>query len=115
MTDLFYPVRTLPQSWMKRFHQESSSRDEETIHILLVNFSIFVKMTVIWPLIPTFWARSKFNSIANFDLVMENNSLLKLSNQEEFVSGLLAGGRHTYKNNNLVQGKQTVGFVKYQI
>ena len=40
--------------WVKRFHQEISLRGEETIYILLENFSIFAKMTIIWPLTPTF-------------------------------------------------------------
>ena len=34
---------------IKRFHQESSSRGEETIHILFETFSVFAKMTIIWP------------------------------------------------------------------
>ena len=31
---------------IKRFHQESTSRDEETIHVLSRNFSIFAKTTI---------------------------------------------------------------------
>ena len=39
---------------------------------------------------------------------MTNDGALELSHQGEFVLGPLAGGRHNYKNNNVVQGKQTV-------
>ena len=39
---------------------------------------------------------------------MANDGALESSQQREFDLGLLAGGRHNYKNNNLVQGKQTV-------
>ena len=39
---------------------------------------------------------------------MTNDSAIELSYQGEFVLNLLSGGRHNYKNNNLVQGKQTV-------
>ena len=39
---------------VNRFHQESSSRDEETIHKLKPKFSIFAKMTILRPLTPTF-------------------------------------------------------------
>ena len=55
-----------------------------------------------------FWARSKFNSIVNFDPLMANNGLLKSWDQTDFVMGLLSGGRHNYKNKLLAQGKQTV-------
>ena len=39
---------------------------------------------------------------------MANDGSLKLSQQGGFDLGLFVEGRHTYKNNNLVQGKQTV-------
>ena len=39
---------------------------------------------------------------------MANDGALKSPHQGEFVLGLLAGDRHNYNNNNLVQGKQTV-------
>ena len=39
---------------------------------------------------------------------MTNDGALESWHQGEFVLGLLAGGRHNYKKNNLVQGKQTV-------
>ena len=54
------------------------------------------------------WAWSNFNSFVNFVWLMTNDDALKLSHQGEFVLCLLAGDRHTYKNNNLLQGKQTV-------
>ena len=40
---------------LKRFHRERSSRDKETIHILLAKLSIFVKITIIRPRTPRFW------------------------------------------------------------
>ena len=39
---------------------------------------------------------------------MANDGALKLSHQDGFVLGLLAGVRHSYKNKLLVQGKPTV-------
>ena len=36
-------------SGVKRFHQESSSRGEETVHKMKSKFSIFAKMTTIRP------------------------------------------------------------------
>ena len=55
-----------------------------------------------------FWSRSKFNSVANIDPLMANDGSLKLPQQDGLDLGLFVGGRHNYKNNNLVQGKQTV-------
>ena len=49
-----------------------------------------------------------FTIFANVGLLMTNEGVLKSSDQGGFVLGLLAGGRHNYKNNNLVQGNQTV-------
>ena len=46
---------------------------------------------------------------------MANDGSLKLSQQGGFDLGLFVGGRHHYKNNNLVQGKQTVRYVDENI
>ena len=54
---------------------------------------------------------SNLNSFTNFVLLMTNDGLLESSHQGDFVLGFLAGGRHNYKHNNLVQGKQTVVLV----
>ena len=88
---------------LKKFHQEISSRGEETIHKLKSKFSIFTKMAIIRLLTTTyFWAWSKFNIFANFDPLMANDGSLKLSQQGGFDLVLFVGGRHSYKNNNLV-------------
>ena len=55
-----------------------------------------------------FWASSNVNSFANFGPLMTNDGELESRHQGEFVFGCLAGGRNNYKNNNLVQGKQTM-------
>ena len=60
-----------------------------------------------------FWAWPNFNSFANFVPSMTNDGALESSHQGEFVLGLLAGGRHNYKTNYLVQGKQTVDKLLY--
>ena len=46
---------------------------------------------------------------------MANNGALKSSHQDGFDLGLLAGGRHDYKNKSLGQGKQTVCKIKSNI
>ena len=94
---------------LKRFHQESSSRGEKTIHKPKSKFWIFAKMNNSAGN-SYFWAWSKFNIFANLDPLMANDSSLKCSHQGRFVLGLFVGGRHNCKNNNLVQGKQTVGY-----
>ena len=55
-----------------------------------------------------FLAKSNFNSSANFYLLMTNDAVLESWHQGEFVLGLPAGFRGTYKNKLLVQSKQTV-------
>ena len=93
---------------VKKFRQESFSRSEETIHKLESKFSIFAKNDYNSAVNTHFWACSKYNSFANFDPLMVNDGALELSHQGGFTLGLLAGGRHKYKNKLLVQGKQTV-------
>ena len=55
-----------------------------------------------------FLAKSNFNSSAIFCPLTRNDGALESWHQGEFVFGHLAGDRNNYKNNNLVQGKQTV-------
>ena len=55
-----------------------------------------------------FWARSNFNSFANFDPLITSDGALKSWDQGEFIFGILAGGRNNYKNKVLVQNNQTV-------
>ena len=102
----FYPVECYHSPWIIRIHQESSSRGKETFHILLAIFSIFAKMTIIQPPGNTdFLAKSNFNNSANICPLTTNHGALELYDQGELVLDLLAGDRHIYKNNHLVQGK----------
>ena len=55
-----------------------------------------------------FLSKSNFNSSTNVGPLMANDGALESWHQGEFVLGLLTGDRLNYKNNNLVQGKQTV-------
>ena len=62
-------------------------------------------------------AKLNFNSFANFGQSMTNNGALESWHQGEFMFGCLSmyqGAKH-YKNNNLVQGKQTVDKSTYQL
>ena len=64
---------------VKRFHQESSSRGEKTIHILLAFFFNFRENDYNSAINTHFWAWSNFNIFANFDPFMANDSALKSS------------------------------------
>ena len=89
--DLFTQCVCYHSPGLKRFHQESSSRGEETIHKLKSNFSIFAKNDYNSAVNTHFWAWSKFNIFADFDPLKTNDSALNLSHQGGFVLGLLAG------------------------
>ena len=105
----FQGVRLLPILPLKKVEQERSSKGKESIHILFAKFSIFTKMTIIWPKNIYFKARLNFNSSANVGPLTTNDGALELWHHREFIFGYLSGGRrNNYKNNNLVRSKQTV-------
>ena len=97
---IFQGLGLLPMPSLKK-QEKSFARSEETIHKLKSKFSIFAKMSIIWPLTPTFGLgqSSISNIFANFDPLMANNSALKSSHQDGFDLGLLAAGRHNHKRN----------------
>ena len=81
---------------LKRFHQESSSMDEETIHELKSKFSFFAKMTsILRPLRPTLGLGQ--SSIASPIWSVEDKWWhVGISHQGEFIFCHLAGGRNIY-------------------
>ena len=96
---IFQGMGLLPTPSLRKIQQESSARSEETIHKLKSKFSIFAKIAIIRPLTSRyFWAWLKFNTFASFDPLMANDGALKSSHQDGLNLGLLARGRHNYKN-----------------
>ena len=77
-------------------------------------FTIFAKKDYTSAVHTHFWAGSNFNSFANCVPSMTNDGTLESSHRGEVVLGPLTGGTYIdtimYKNNNLVQDKQTVLF-----
>ena len=103
----FFPNANTAKLLGKKGHRESASRGEKKINAISKFFN-FRNNDYNLAVNTHFWTWSNFNSFAKFVPLMTNDGGLESSYQGEFVLGLLAGGRHNFKNNNFVQGKQTV-------
>ena len=92
--DLFYPVRTLPQSWGKKVSPgklfEGQINNSYTVRATFV----LGQSSISLPILIRWWQpMARWNCRTKAD---------------PFLAFYVAGGKHNYKNELLLQGKQTV-------
>ena len=95
--DLFYPVHTLSQSWVKKVSLRKLFEGRRNNSYTARIFFNFRKSYYNLVVNTHFWVWSNFNSFASVGSLMTNDGALELSHQGEFAFCHLAGGRNKYK------------------
>ena len=101
--DLFYPVRTLPQSWAKKVSPRKLFEGQRINSQTEINFFGFRENDYNSAVKTHFWAWSRFNRYANFDPLRTNDGAFESPHQGKFNFSHLTGSRNNYKNNYLLR------------